>query len=205
MNDDTYPDFSHLANEQANGIDYCVRAESRGPTLILAPHGGGIEPGTSELAEAIAGDDHSLYIFDGLKASGNCGLHITSASFDEPTCRAMMAQAERVITIHGEERAEAVVFIGGLDRTGIEQIGQALAFAGFVAKPPDKPHLQGRAPKNVCNGGRTGAGVQLEIADGLRRTFFRALTPRAERQHTTAAFARFVAAVRKGIGDKPAL
>jgi phage replication-related protein YjqB (UPF0714/DUF867 family) len=51
---------------------------------VIAPHGGGIEPGTSELATAIAGDDFSLYLFEGLKSAGNGELHITSTNFDEP-------------------------------------------------------------------------------------------------------------------------
>jgi phage replication-related protein YjqB (UPF0714/DUF867 family) len=43
---------------------------------ILAPHGGGIEPGTSELAEAVAGEGLSFYAFEGLKRSGNAVLHV---------------------------------------------------------------------------------------------------------------------------------
>ena len=54
-----------------------------------------------------------------------------------------------------------------------------------------KPHLDGKGAKNICNRGRGGAGVQLEITEGLRRTFFRQLSPRSERQHTTPAFERF--------------
>jgi phage replication-related protein YjqB (UPF0714/DUF867 family) len=53
---------------------------------IIAPHGGKIEPGTSEIAAAIAGDDYSLYRFQGLRDRPREELHITSAKFDEPTC-----------------------------------------------------------------------------------------------------------------------
>ena len=34
--------------------------------VIIAPHGGGIEPGTSELAIAIAGEELSFAVFEGL-------------------------------------------------------------------------------------------------------------------------------------------
>jgi phage replication-related protein YjqB (UPF0714/DUF867 family) len=193
---DKYSDFHHLAEHEQEGRDWRIREHHAGPVLILAPHGGGIEPGTSELAEAIAGNEHSLYLFEGLKASGNRDLHITSSCFDEPRCRAMLADAETVVAVHGEDSDEQVVFIGGLDNGLAARVSAGLAAAGFVASPPNRVHLEGRAQSNICNGGRTGAGVQLEIADGLRRTFFRALTPSAERQHVTDAFRRFAAAVR---------
>jgi phage replication-related protein YjqB (UPF0714/DUF867 family) len=197
MKDDKYRDFFDLRDHEVMGVDYCVRTRSATGVLILAPHGGGIELGTSELAEAFAADDHSLYLFEGLKDAGNGDLHITSSNFNEPTCLAMMAQADRVVTVHGEERNDAVVFIGGLDVVGIERMGASLAYSGFVVKMPDKAHLKGHALTNVCNRGRNGAGVQLEITEGLRRTFFRALSPCSERQHTTSEFVRFVGAVRE--------
>lgn len=196
MKDDKYRDFFHLRDHELKDVDYCIRNRSVSGVLILAPHGGGIEPGTSELAEAIADGDHSLYLFEGLKDAGNGELHITSSTFDEPTCLAMMARADRVVTIHGEGRDEAFVFIGGLDKVGIERMSVSLESSGFAVRPPDKAHLKGHSPTNVCNRGRSGAGVQLEITEGLRRTFFRALLPRSERQHTNSEFARFVGAVR---------
>jgi phage replication-related protein YjqB (UPF0714/DUF867 family) len=199
MKNDKYRDFLHLAAHEVKGVDYCIRARSASSVLIIAPHGGGIEPGTSELAEAIAAADHSLYLFDGLKDAGNGELHITSSNFDEPTCLAMMALVDRVVTVHGEERDDAVVFIGGLDKVGIERMNASLASSGFSVKEPDKTHLKGQSQTNICNRGRSGVGVQLEISEGLRRTFFRALSPRSERRHTTSEFARFVGAVRDAL------
>ena len=197
--EDKYRDFADLATHERDGVDYQIRLRSISTTMILAPHAGGIEPGTSELADAIAGTEHSFYAFEGLKRTRNIDLHITSARFDEPQCLAMLAQADRVVTIHGEQRSAEVVFLGGLDDDGIASIRASLTDHGFTVQPADSPHLAGRARNNICNRGRTGAGVQLEIADGLRRTFFRALTPRSERQRTTAAFTLFVNAVRAGL------
>jgi phage replication-related protein YjqB (UPF0714/DUF867 family) len=199
MNMDTYGDFRELAVREADNVGYRIRTIDADTTLILAPHAGGIEPGTSELAEAIAGSEHSLYLFEGIKARGNGELHITSARFDEPSCLAMLARAEHVVTIHGERRGEAAVIVGGLDTKAISQISAALEAAAFLVKESDTIDLDGRAQTNVCNRGRSRAGVQLEITEGLRRTFFRALTPRAERQHVTSEFRRFVAAVRLGL------
>jgi phage replication-related protein YjqB (UPF0714/DUF867 family) len=199
MKDDKYCNFLDLAGNEVRDVDYCVRARSAGSILILAPHGGGIELGTSELAKAVAADDHSLYLFEGLKVAGNHNLHITSSNFDEPICRAMLKQANRVVTVHGEERVDAVVFIGGLDEVGIERMSASLTSSDFAVERPDKSHLKGHAQTNICNRGRSGAGVQLEITEGLRRMFFRALSPRSERQHTTSEFVRFVDAVREAL------
>src|SRR5258706_16343216 len=113
---DKYHNFRDLADHEIKDVDYRIRTQSASTTLILAPHGGGIEPGTSEIAEAIAAHDHSLYVFEGLKTSGNGGLHITSSNFDEPTFREIAAKADRVVSIHGEERDDAGVLVGGLDQ-----------------------------------------------------------------------------------------
>jgi phage replication-related protein YjqB (UPF0714/DUF867 family) len=54
-----YRGFLDLARAQALGRDYEISVTRRaGSTIaIIAPHGGGIEDGTSQLARAIAGDD----------------------------------------------------------------------------------------------------------------------------------------------------
>jgi phage replication-related protein YjqB (UPF0714/DUF867 family) len=38
---------------------------------VIAPHGGAIEPGTTEVAEAIAGDRFSFYTLEGVKTRDN--------------------------------------------------------------------------------------------------------------------------------------
>ena len=82
---DTYNSFANLAKHAEEGRDFKVRTQERlGTTVIIAPHGGGIEPGTSEIAEAIAGNDLSLYLFEGIRDENNRELHITSTRFDEP-------------------------------------------------------------------------------------------------------------------------
>ena len=199
MSNDKNKDFNDLRKHESAGVDYRIRTRIGDAIVVIAPHAGGIEPGTSEIAEAIAGPDHSLYLFEGMKRADNGDLHVTSAHFDEPSCLALLANSEAVLAIHGEERTEEAVLIGGLDATRMARIGTVLKGAGFTVIPVDKPHLDGRAANNICNRGRGGAGVQLEITEGLRRTFFRQLSPRAERQYTTPAFQRFIAAVRDAL------
>jgi phage replication-related protein YjqB (UPF0714/DUF867 family) len=66
---DQYTNFQQLARAHMIGVDFEIRLrEVPGAILVLAPHGGAIEPGTSEIANAIAGKDYSFYAFIG-------GLH----------------------------------------------------------------------------------------------------------------------------------
>ena len=75
---DKYNSFPELAKSTEQDRDFRVRLQNRpGSTVVIAPHGGGIEPGTSEIAEAVAGDDLSFYAFEGIKSTGNHELHIT--------------------------------------------------------------------------------------------------------------------------------
>ena len=78
MTEDRYAGFAELAGHERLGTDYRIRLRSACPAFaIVAPHGGGIEPGTSELAEAVSGEQLSFYAFEGLKRAGNAALHVT--------------------------------------------------------------------------------------------------------------------------------
>jgi phage replication-related protein YjqB (UPF0714/DUF867 family) len=194
---DTYKHFADLEQHERSGIDYCVILRREEPAFaIVAPHGGGIEPGTSEIADAIACRRWSFYTFEGLKRKGNSILHITSTCFDEPMCVTLLGNSNRVVTIHGEESDDdgQGVFLGGLDIELGARVGALLMEQGFdVRKHPD-PNLQGLDPKNICNRGTAGAGVQLELSRAVRETLFDSLT-REGRQHPTPRFKLFVDAV----------
>src|SRR5512133_3205299 len=164
------------------------------PVLILAPHGGGIEPGTSEVASAIAGSEFSLYCFESLKGDGNHSLHLTSYRFDEPECMRLVTAAHTVISVHGCEGPHDRVFIGGRNAELRDLLIRSLCLAGFEAVE-DTSHHAGISPRNICNRGLTRRGVQLEIETGLRRAMFAGLE-RAQRRWRTPVFARFIYAVR---------
>ena len=52
---DKYASFALLAEAETEGTDYRIHtAPQPSPIVIIAPHGGAIEPGTSEIAAAIA-------------------------------------------------------------------------------------------------------------------------------------------------------
>ena len=64
---DRFDSFAALSAKMTPDVDYRIRAEDRGSAVILlAPHGGTIEPETSLIAEAIAGRDYSYYLFEAL-------------------------------------------------------------------------------------------------------------------------------------------
>jgi len=115
---DQYCNFEELSRNETAGVDYRVLLRQAAASFaIVAPHGGGVEPGTSEIAGGIAGDEFSFYAFEGLKTKGNAVLHITSTHFDEPLCLTLIGRSSLVITIHGEESTDdgEGVFVGGFN------------------------------------------------------------------------------------------
>jgi phage replication-related protein YjqB (UPF0714/DUF867 family) len=166
---DIYSNFAALAAAETAGVDYEVRLRDLGTKIVvLAPHGGKIEPGTSQIAEAIAGDDWSLYCFEGLR-SGSGDLHITSEHFDEPQAVALIEAADTAVAVHG--RADlgdpATVWLGGRDSAFRDAVAATLAAAGFATQSLGHP-LPGRQVMNICNRGTSGGGVQLELPRTLR-------------------------------------
>jgi phage replication-related protein YjqB (UPF0714/DUF867 family) len=172
------------------GRDYRIRIELRDPrVLIMAPHGGRIEPATAEIVEAIASTDYSFYSFEGLKAGGNGMLHIESHLFDEPRALRAAERADVIVTVHGQtDRKDEFVMAGGLDEGLRSEIERQLQAAGFQTRAPAEG-LAGTDPMNICNRGRLRQGVQLEISRKVRDV----LRTRQDRLQT------FANAVRKGI------
>ncbi len=204
--EDTYPNFAALNAMEREEVDFCVCVVPReaASTVVLAPHGGGIEPGTSEVAKHIAGEDLSCAMFEGRKRTGNSRLHITSTNFDEPRCLALVMAADNVLTIHGEGSEKPVVFLGGRDAALGARVRTALEEAKYTVEVHKDPTLQGMALTNICNRGRKRAGVQLELSHGLRALFFESLNAEG-RTKPTDELAKFAAAVRKGLHDAGAL
>ncbi|SPD71862.1 conserved hypothetical protein [uncultured Desulfobacterium sp.] len=164
-----YKNFSELRTHEEEGMDYeiYVRKGLSG-IAVMAPHGGGIEPGTTDIADSVAGNEHTFYCFKGIKPSGNSSLHITSSAFDEPKGIIVAEEADFVITIHGCSGKNDSIYIGGNDQNSIKRLSHELALAGFAVMDKPRPGLEGTKKTNLCNRGRTGRGVQIEISSGLR-------------------------------------
>jgi phage replication-related protein YjqB (UPF0714/DUF867 family) len=191
---DKYDSYAELRASEAPDAFEITVVDRNTAAVVLAPHGGKIELGTTEIAAAVAGDAVSAYAFTGKKASDNFDLHITATRFDEPMALALVSRSEFCVAIHGASGEEPVVFLGGLDEARKADLRQRLSDAGFEPVDPVDPDLQGTSPCNICNRGASGAGVQLEITRGLRDALTDGADPEAP-----GRLAAFAAAVRGAI------
>ena len=194
---DRYASYSELRENEKEGLDYRVGLRyGRSGIAVMAPHGGNIEPGTSEIASVVAGEEHGFYELSGLRTSGNRDLHLKSTLFDEPRCLFIARQSQKILTVHGCKGREEMVYLGGLCFLLKEEIERSLTMAGFTVG--EYPGLQGKHPLNLCNLGSTGSGVQLELTSGLRRTMFENLTTDG-RRNLTPIFDIFTTALRNAL------
>lgn len=177
-----YRCFAELARHEVQGRDYrvCVSARQSSKVLIVAPHGGMIEDGTSEIALAIAAGDHNVFSFEGTKPYGsNRDLHITSHLFDHPECMSLVARCECVLAVHGC-MGESLIHVGGLDEAFTRRLASRLIEAGFPVEERSEKY-PGRHPRNVCNRGARAMGAQLEFTYDLRAGEHRGAIARAVR------------------------
>jgi phage replication-related protein YjqB (UPF0714/DUF867 family) len=203
---DKYSSFPEMLKHATENVDFRIRHEVRNSAAaIVAPHAGGIEPGTSELAEAIAGKDHSFYLFEGIRSSDNGDLHITSTRFREARCDNVTGSCSVVVTLHGKDDDSDVVFLGGKDDPAAVEanrlrkaITDELVKNSFAVSP-SPAGIEGRESDNVCNRGSSGAGIQLELSLGLRASMFQNVDRRAGRRIRTQRFHDFVAAIRSAV------
>lgn len=188
---DKYRNFEELRSKERENVDYCVTARTvaGSKVAIVAPHGGGIEPLTAELADSIAGNDHNFYALRGLKHKGNRVLHITSHRFDDERALALIGPCVKVVTIHGLDGDARSLQVGGRDAALRGRVHEALEGTGFDSNVVTDGKYGGMDPENICNRGSTRAGVQLEIHAGLRSMMKR----------DADAYNKFVAAVRSAL------
>jgi phage replication-related protein YjqB (UPF0714/DUF867 family) len=193
---DTYTNFAELAHQERRNEDYTIICRDlHSGVAIMAPHGGGIEPGTVDIADTIAGDSFTFYAFKGLKRIGNKVLHLNSNIFDEPIAVKVSHEADIVVSIHGSRGAEEMVLVGGRHEQLKQAIMMALKTGGFKASICEIQGLRGIQPDNLCNRCKTGKGVQLELSRGLREKLFYQLGHRSLRVKTVLFF-RFVDIVK---------
>lgn len=238
---DTYQSNTELYEAEVEGVDYGRRyrrhaafddsqaaAVALPETVIMALHGGGIEPGTSELCLAVAGYHpatmagaaplYDYWMFEGLRAQGNAELHVTSTNCDDPVVELLAAGAQRAVSLHGCTSAQAGlpsddpgVVVGGRDTALKGRLMATIAAAGLTvavggAEVPvavidgvTQPTLGGDHPDNIVNRTFSKGGAQLELTTPLRAAMFDTNTA-AQRKHTTTPlFWNFVTAVRQAL------
>ena len=168
MAHDTYSCFAELKDHEALNKDYKLSISDVGSNVtIIAPHGGKIEPGTSDIAKKIATQRFNCYCFEGIKTEKNGRLHITSHNFDEPMAVQIISRSQIVVAIHACTGNERYVYLGGLDKRLKEVIADELVSRGITV-PRGHGRFRGLNPDNICNRGADKKGVQLEITRGLR-------------------------------------
>jgi len=197
MSNDRYNNFSELKNNETEGIDYIIRYQNKMTKwAVLTPHGGGIEPGTSELVKAIANDNYSYYSLEGTKRKNNGDLHITSEFFDEIHGIEIAESAENILAFHGCAKYPSKILVGGLDIKNRALLTALLQQAGFNVDNNPPPELSGSKPNNICNRGKTGIGIQLELDVTVRKKLFKGLD-RKGRIEKMPAFYDLVKAVKE--------
>jgi len=168
MAKDRYRSFVELQDHEIIDEDYTLSFRDAGSRVtIIAPHGGKIEPRTSDLVRRIAGEDYNFYCFEGIKEKDNACLHITSHRFDEPGAIKLVSKSELVVAVHACTGTAGLVHIGGLNKKLGRMIAKELQDRG-IGVSNDHPRFQGSNPDNICNRGATGIGVQLEVTRDLR-------------------------------------
>lgn len=171
---DKYNSMQKLETETAENEDWEIVTENRNSEVtVLAIHGGGIEPGTTELANVIANEGHFNYFaFNGLRKKGNNELHVTSIKYDNEIAMNLVNESYRAITVHGCQGDEAVVYIGGKDIELKSEISKQLNKIGINVQ--DAPNnMAGAQDNNIVNCTINGAGVQLELTSKLRQSLFK--------------------------------
>jgi len=196
---DKYRNIAELKQNEREDEDYTILyRELPSKITIMAPHGGGIEPGSIDIADYLAGCDYTFYAFKGLKKTGNKILHVNSNTFDEPIALKAAKNADIVISIHGAKDKSEIVHIGGTNQELKQTMMNALRSAGFDAMISEIPGLRGIKPENICNRCKTRKGVQLEISRGLRETLFENLQHRSLRKKTIV-FYQFVKVLKESL------
>jgi phage replication-related protein YjqB (UPF0714/DUF867 family) len=237
INADVYPSNTalYLDPNLVEGVDYGRRyrrhelfdddpagGHELARTTIIAPHGGGIEAGTSELCLAIAGYHpaslevtpagavtYDYWMFEGLRPSGNGVLHVTSTNCDDGVAVSLCAGALNALALHGctttraglPEGTEAVL-VGGRNGTFKQLLRDQLVAAGLTAiDGADHDSLNGDEPANIVNRTLLGMGGHLELTTPLRSAMFGVDTREQRKDTTTQVFWDFVAACRNAIAQ----
>jgi phage replication-related protein YjqB (UPF0714/DUF867 family) len=221
-------DYARRHRRHERFDDTLARTDDVPRTTILAPHGGGIERGTSELCLAVAGYHpanlpqvppagvtYDYWMFEGIRADDNADLHVTSTGCDDDVAISLCAGSLNAVSLHGfrpkpPEEGDQIVVVGGANARLAGFLRDGLGDAGFDARLPGPDgELDGDSACNIvnrtlpCNVGDGSllpkGGAQLELSTPLRDAMFTENT-RPRRKHTTTQlFWTFVAVCRDAI------
>ena len=213
-------DYARRHRRHEHFDDTLARTDDAPKTTILAPHGGGIEPGTSELCLAVAGYHpanlpqippagvtYDYWMFEGLLELGNAALHVRSTGCDDGVAVSLCAGSLNALALHGFRPGppefsedDQVVLVGGGNPSLRGYLLEGLRDAQFDARDAGQHgELVGNATCNIVNRTLLGMGAQLELSTPLRDAMFTEHN-RPRRKHTTTElFWAFVAVCRDAL------
>jgi phage replication-related protein YjqB (UPF0714/DUF867 family) len=189
-------------------------------TAVIAPHGGGIETGTSELCLAVAGYHpatlevtppggvtYDYWMFEGLRSDGNAELHVTSSGCDDGVALSLCGGALNALALHGctteaagQPDGKEIVLVGGRNQTLKHHLLEAFARENLLAIDAlGVRALNGDDAGNIANRTLLGMGGQLELTTPLRLAMFEENTRPRRKHTTTAVFLAFVVACRAAL------
>jgi phage replication-related protein YjqB (UPF0714/DUF867 family) len=219
-------DYARRHRRHERFDDTLARTDGLPKTTILVPHGGGIEPGTSELCLAVAGYHpanlpqvppagvtYDYWMFEGVRELGNAALHVRSTGCDDRVAVALCAGSLNALSLHGFDPApefpedEQIVLVGGGNAALMELLLAGLRDANIKRLAAGAGgELDGDDPCNIVNRTlpvgdppRPLRGAQLELSTPLREAMFTEHS-RPRRKHTTTQlFWTFVAMCRDAL------
>ncbi|MCI2774223.1 poly-gamma-glutamate hydrolase family protein [Staphylococcus petrasii] len=173
---DTYRSMTDLFAHTIEGKDwYKERSNKNSRVLILAPHGGNLEKGTTELAKAIANKGgYDYYAVNANRNANNRPLHVISTNYDDKDLINSNYNRDVSVSVHGAGQTQGynTVLMGGRDTQLLGLISQELKKFKFNVQRATG-YLAGTDTNNIVNFNKKGMGVQLEITPDIRKSFFK--------------------------------
>lgn len=159
---DTFKSLASLKQSLTEGHDYSISVVDRdSPVTVVSPHGGKIEPGTSELARALAKQGFNLFDFQALSNTAARMGHVTSTNFRDRRLTSLLNKSTVCVSFHRMRDRHQIIYLGGANRRLKEIAARALKEAGFRCTT-DPPRLKGLDPENFVNLAQD-KGLQVEI------------------------------------------
>jgi phage replication-related protein YjqB (UPF0714/DUF867 family) len=213
-------DYARRHRRHERFDDSLARTGDVAKTTILAPHGGGIERGTSELCLAVAGYHpanlpitppagvtYDYWMLEGVRADDNAALHVPSIGCDDGVAVSLCAGALNALSLHGFKPEPPglpadtqLVLVGGGDDILRRYLLEAMHAVDLPAEGAGQHgELDGNDGRNIVNRTLRGKGAQLELSEPLRETMFGKNTRPGRKHTTTQVFWAFVAACRDAL------
>src|SRR5699024_387972 len=192
--------FEKLESEEVENEDYTINSKDTGSdTLLIAIHGGGLEPGTTELVEYIAKENnYSYYTFNGIKKSGNRKMHITSTDYDEPLALELVNKSLITLSFHGyDEPNKKHTYVGRLDTALVKKVNGKLNEDNFSASI-EQERIDASEKDNIVNQNNKNKFAQIELSTDKREKFFKNISlSRKNRKNKQSAFYAYIKSIEK--------